>query len=525
MLELFSHGGAGTDIPEAETVKKKISQIVANMAENSRVSSGAALEELITRFADSEMPSGPGDIDAYIDYLDDNVLPHLINTSSPWFIGHMTSALPFFVRAMAELKVGVNQNVVKIETSKALSFHERQALAVLHRLFYHQNEDFYLTHIQDIHSTLGIVASGGTIANLTALWCARNRSLGPSGDFQGIEKEGLPAALEYYGYKNAVIIGSELMHYSLDKAADLLGIGTANLIKVPVDNSSHPAPSDVEQAILRCRDEGKHIIALVATGGTTNSGIIEPLSQLGELARKYSIHYHVDAAWGGPILFSRAYGSRLAGIELADSITVDGHKQLYLPMGIGMVFFRDPTLPSVIEKRAEYIIRESSLDLGKRSVEGSRPGVAFFLHAAIHLIGARGYEYLVDEGIRKAKYLADTVDKRPEFELLVKPDMNILNYRFIPAPFRDKAATGKLTAEDNEIINDINMKLQKQQRKNGNSFVSRTIVKNGRYSSQSLVTLRAVLANPCTLESHIDDVLNEQVGIGDSIPLLSPEKI
>lgn len=520
IMELFSHRGAGTDCPEADTVRTKISRILEELSENPRVSSGASLGELITHFADTDIPLSPGNIENYINYLDENVLPHLINTSSPWFIGHMTSALPFFVRLLAELKVGVNQNVVKIETSKALSFIEREALGALHRMIYNRDQTFYHTHIQSNRSTLGIMTSGGTIANLTALWCARNKALGPSGDFKGVEKEGLLSALKYYGHENAVIIGSELMHYSVDKAADLLGIGSQNLIKIPVDypgGRSHPDPADIEKQVELCHKEKKRVIALIATAGTTNSGVIEPLKEIGAIARRHNIHFHVDAAWGGPILFSRTYGPRLAGIENADSITIDGHKQLYLPMGIGMVFFNDPTLTGVIEKKAAYIIRESSLDLGKRSVEGSRPGGAFFLHAALHLIGAHGYEYLIDQGIDKTRYMANTIQKRPEFELLILPDMNILNYRFIPAPFREKTIAGTLSQEENTRINEINIKLQKQQRKIGASFVSRTLTRTPRYGAQSLVTLRAVIANPCTQLSHINDVLDEQVRIGDTL--------
>jgi glutamate decarboxylase len=101
--------------------------------------------------------------------------------------------------------------------SQAFSPYERQALAMMHRLIYNFSDDFYTQHVQNSQSTLGILVSGGTAANIIAVWCARNKSLGSKNAFAGVEKEGLPAALDYYGYKGAVIIGSELMHILLTK--------------------------------------------------------------------------------------------------------------------------------------------------------------------------------------------------------------------------------------------------------------------------------------------------------------------
>src|SRR5215216_6095122 len=119
----------------------------------------------------------------------------------------MTSALPHFMRSLGRLQVALNQNVVKIETSKAFTPFERQTLAMIHRLIFNRSDDFYYEHVQKQASTLGIVTSGGTLANITALWCARNRALRPQDGFAGIESEGLAAALKFYGYDSAVIIG------------------------------------------------------------------------------------------------------------------------------------------------------------------------------------------------------------------------------------------------------------------------------------------------------------------------------
>jgi glutamate decarboxylase len=199
-------------------------------------------------------------------------------------------------------------------------------------------------------------------------------------------------------------------------------------------------------------------------------------------------------------------------------VTIDGHKQMYLPMGTGMLLLRDPSAARFIEKHARYIVRPGSVDLGRRSLEGSRSAGALFLHAALHVIGREGYGLLIDEGMRRAKYLADAVKFRPQFELLALPQLNILVYRYIPEQLRAKARTRDLTRSENLRINQINTRLQKLQRNAGRSFVSRTTLDTTCYGSDTpIVALRAIVANPLTTEADIDLVLNEQALIASNL--------
>ena len=238
------------------------------------------------------------------------------------------------------------------------------------------------------------------------------------------------------------------------------------------------------------------------------------MSEIAEVAGEAGVHFHVDAAWAGPLLFSRRHKHQLTGIEQADSVTIDGHKQFYVPMGLGMCIFRGPQLAKSIEKEARYIARPNSVDLGKRALEGSRPGTVLFLHAALHIIGHSGYEILLDEGIRKTRYLADTILSRPEFELLLEPTINILVYRYLPEQYRKLAASHLLSDSDNDAIDNFNVLLQKAQRQAGYSFVSRTVISSTRYGTgKPMVALRAVIANPLTTESDVDEVLLDQLGI------------
>lgn len=512
VLQLFS---PPQSMSQAEQeLSLRVSSLVHGFLRAPDVSSDAPLLTLAEKFRESRLPAEPSRADDYLDYLAENVVAHSTRTASPRFIGHMTSALPYFVRQLAQLMTAMNQNVVKLETAKALSFYERQTLAMMHRLVFGLPGEFYERHVQDGESTLGAIVSGGTLANLTALWCARNAALGHREGFAGVEAEGMAAALKHYGYENAVVVGSQLMHFSFDKAAGLLGLGTRQLVKVPVNHRHRVDLAALKRTLAECRERKHLVLALVGVAGTTDSGAIDPLAEMADIAREAGIHFHVDAAWSGPVLFSRRHRHKLAGLERADSVTIDGHKQLYLPMGIGIVMLRDPRLAKVIEKQARYIVRPGSIDLGKRSLEGSRPGTVLFLHAALHIIGALGYEFLIEEGIRKTRHMAKLVADRPEFELLLEPEINILLYRYMPEALRAKATANRLTEDDDLAINLFNERLQKTQRQAGYSFVSRTSLDSTRDGGGSpVVALRAVIANPLTTESDIESVLQEQINI------------
>ena len=481
-----------------------VAALIEDFLSETNISSNIEFKSLVQKFCDSSIPEEPYEVGEYLTQLRDDIVLHSTHTASPRFIGHMTSALPYFMRPLAKLVTALNQNVVKIETSKAFTPCERQTLAMIHRLLFNERDEFYDDHVQRQDSTLGVITSGGTLANLTALWCARNRALG------SVESEGMAAALRRHGCDDAVIIGSESMHYSFDKAADVLGIGRRNLIKAPSDRHNRLDVGALREVVDHCRRKKQLILAIVGIAGTTETGAIDPLKEIGEIARDARTHFHVDAAWAGPLLFSRRHRHELEGIEHADTVTIDGHKQLYVPMGLGMCVFRAPQLAKAIEKEARYIARPNSVDLGKRALEGSRAGAVLFLNAALHLIGHNGYESLLDEGVRKTRYLANAILSRSEFELLQEPTINILVYRYLPERYRGV----ELSEADNLAIDDFNVRLQKAQRQAGYSFVSRTVIKR---SGRPVVALRVVIANPLTTESDIDEVLLDQLRIASQI--------
>jgi glutamate decarboxylase len=493
--------------PAVDSGDQHVDQMIRDFLDGRAAGGGGPAEALSSRFQESAVPAGGLELGAYLAFLEREVVASASRTASPCYIGHMTSALPHFVQPLARLVAALNQNVVKLETASSLTPYERQALAMMHRLVYGFPEGFYQAHVQDPESTLGILTSGGTVANITALWCARNAALGPEGGFAGVEQEGLAAALAHHGCRGGAIVGSSLMHFSFDKAAGLLGLGVRGLVRVPVDARLRADPEAVRAAVRRCRDEGVRVLAVGGVAGSTEGGTVDPLDELADVAAEAGAHFHVDAAWGGALLFSRRHRGVLDGIARADTVTIDAHKQMYTPLGTGLLFFRDPALARLVEKNARYVLRRGSGDLGRRSLEGSRPAAVMHLHAGLHLLGWRGYEYLVDEGVRKAGYMAARIRERPEFQLVAEPQLNILLYRYLPESLRGRTLGPAETRE----VNEFNARLQKRQWDLGRTFVSRTTLE--RQGQDPVVALRAVIANPVTQESDIDCVLADQAAI------------
>src|SRR5690606_19939409 len=130
---------------------------------------------------------------------------------------------------------------------------------------------------------------------------------------------------------------------------------------------------------------------------------------------------------------SNTHKHLLKGIERADSVTIDAHKQLYVPMGAGMVLFKAPSTLSAIEHHAQYVIRKGSKDLGTTSLEGSRPGMAMLIQSVFYFKQKTAYEILIDQGIEKARAFAKMIRQHPNFELISEPELNILTYRYRPA--------------------------------------------------------------------------------------------
>ncbi|MEX2131852.1 MAG: putative pyridoxal-dependent aspartate 1-decarboxylase [Pseudohongiellaceae bacterium] len=515
-------------VPEApdSTLGKidlSIARDLAGFLQDHIVASERNLADIEKDFTNSGIPEQPTFVSDHIRFLMEKLVAQSVHVASPSFVGHMTSALPYFMLPLSRIMLALNQNLVKVETSKAFTPLERQVIGMIHRLVFNEPDTFYQRWMHDRNHAIGCFCSGGTIANLTALWAARNNALPVNKEFAGVSQEGMAAGLAHYGRRGLAVLVSERGHYSLGKAADILGIGRRQLVPIETDSHNKIRLDRLGEKCIALEQQDYKIMAVVGICGTSETGSVDPLDAMADLCEERNYHFHVDSAWGGPTLFSRRHRHLLNGIERASSVTLDAHKQLYVPMGAGLCVFRKPETLSSVEHHAEYIIRRGSKDIGSHSVEGSRPGMALLVHAGLHIIGKHGYELLIDEGIDKSRAFARLISVSSDFELISEPELNILTYRYRP----EKAATILAGADEesskaiNIALNVINRGMQKIQRNRGISFVSRTTLNPLRYQRQPITVFRVVLANPLTTMDILSRMLGEQRDIATS-PSLKP---
>ncbi|GAA04290.1 pyridoxal-dependent aspartate 1-decarboxylase PanP [Photobacterium leiognathi] len=519
-------------VPEAPDstlgmIEKELSENLNEFLRTHIAATEKPLLEIEKDFSDPAIPETPSFVSEHTQLLLNKLVSQSVHTSAPTFIGHMTSALPYFMMPLSKIMIALNQNLVKIETSKAFTPLERQVLGMLHKLIFNENESFYQQWMHSADHSLGAFCSGGTIANITALWVARNTVLKPDGEFKGVAQEGLFRAMKHYGYDDLAILVSERGHYSLKKAADVLGIGRDSLISIKTDDNNRVDLAHLQTTLADLKQRNIKPFAIIGIAGTTETGNIDPLDQLADIAEEHQCHFHVDAAWGGATLMSNKYRPLLKGIERADSITIDAHKQLYIPMGAGMVIFKNPELMTAIEHHAEYILRKGSKDLGSHTLEGSRSGMAMLLYASLNIISRPGYELLINNSIEKARYFADLIKQQDDFELVTEPELCLLTYRYVPK--RTQQALEIATPEEREILlellNDLTQFIQKRQRESGKTFVSRTRITPEKWNHKITTVFRVVLANPLTTNTILQDVLNEQRELAKESNISLPELV
>ncbi len=501
-------------------IEQHLSDNIMDFLSQHVVTKKTSLEDIEQDFCSARVPETPEFVSTHAEHLLDKLVAHSVNTYSPTFIGHMTSALPYFHLSLAKLLVGLNQNLVKIETSKAFTPLERQVLGMMHNLIYQQTDAFYNEYLHSAKHALGAFCSGGTVANITALWVARNHLLGPDENFPGVAKAGIAAAYRHYGIQEAGVLCSKRGHYSLAKAVDALGIGRQQLLTVPCPTQTLDPALALERG-KAFQAQGNRLLAIVGIAGTTETGHVDPLDELADVAKELGCWFHVDAAWGGATLFSPKYRSILRGIERADSVTIDAHKHMYVPMGAGMVLFKQPDHPNAVRHHAQYILREGSKDLGATTLEGSRNGMALMVYASLHILGRKGYELLIEQSMQKARDFAQMIDAHAQFQLVTAPTLSLLTYR--PCPPALQAVWPALSTSQRTLINhkldELVVTVQKTQREAGKSFVSRTRLECETFGDEPITVFRVVLANPLTTTEDLKAILEEQYHIMTSLPM------
>ena len=321
------------------------------------------------------------------------------------------------------------------QVSPALTIIEKHTSERLARLFGFDGE-----------FTGGISQPGGSASNATSLVVARN-TMFPDTKTQG--SAGL----------NLAVFTSAHSHYSVSKAAMICGIGTSNVFQVPVNAKGEMDPEQLEAMIDKVRDQGHQPFYVNATAGTTVLGSFDPLPQIANLCRKHNLWMHVDAAWGGSIIFSSKHRQKLEGIHLADSITIDPHKMLGVPITCSFLLGQDMRqFRAANSTKAEYLFHddtsdddeddeplenssapsaaeEETWDLANLTLQCGRKGDSLKMALAWIYYGAEGFAAQIDHAYEIAYHLTSLIkDAGSEFELVSQdppPCLQVCFYCYI----------------------------------------------------------------------------------------------
>jgi glutamate/tyrosine decarboxylase-like PLP-dependent enzyme len=268
----------------------------------------------------------------------------------------------------------------------------------------------------------GTFTTGGNESNLSGLALALTHR------YPQIPEEGLLGLR-----KQPVVYASSESHHTLEKSLGLMGLGRKALRRVPANSRAEMDLAALEDAIASDRAAGMEPFAVVGTAGTTNSGVIDPLPELASLCRRHDLWFHVDGAYGGAAIFSDRHRSLVAGIEQADSISIDPHKWLAMPFAAGVMLTRHPDLLApTFSLETSYLPTvpgNPMPDNFRISAQWSRRMNSLKLWLTLRVHGRQAYEDLIDSQLQLAAYLESSLAQTGLFDLAVPRRLTILNVR------------------------------------------------------------------------------------------------
>ncbi|MEB7538271.1 aspartate aminotransferase family protein [Pantoea anthophila] len=277
----------------------------------------------------------------------------------------------------------------------------------------------------------GVFTSGGTQSNLMGLMLARDAWYARQG--HSVQQDGLTGDL-----KKMKVFCSENAHFSVQKNMALLGLGYQSVTQVKTDSFARMDMDDLRHKLAAAKANGEHILAIVATAGTTDAGAIDPLREIATLAAEENIWVHVDAAWGGALLLSELYRDYLDGIELVDSITLDFHKQFFQTISCGAFLLKEARHYELMRYQAAYLNSEFDEAQGvpnlvSKSLQTTRRFDALKLWMGLEALGQKQYAAIIDHGVTLAQHVAAYMDAQPALELVMKPQLASVLFRYRPA--------------------------------------------------------------------------------------------
>ena len=326
----------------------------------------------------------------------------------------------------------------------------------------------------------GTFTSGGNEANFSGM------ALGLAWKFPAVIEEGVAAI-----GAQPVLYASAEAHHSIDKSAGLLGMGRKALRRIAVNEQVQLNPGILEGTIARDLASGKKPFCVIATAGTTNTGAIDDLVALSAICRRFDLWLHVDGAYGGAAIFSDQHRMLLCGIELADSITIDPHKWMAMPLAAGIILTRHPAmLERAFAVAAPYMPKAAEakgLDNSLISTQWTRRMNSLKLWLTLRVHGRKAYEEHIDRQLNLAKSFVAWLRASEHFELSAPQTLPIVAFRF-------KGAT--LSPEE---LSEVHARIVEEVTRDGRRWISETKV-NGNS------VLRMMVISYLTEERHLAEL-------------------
>lgn len=465
---------------EHERLGQAVTKIIADYVrqlDGLHVTSDATPGDLRKLFDEPLPVEGVATADIFERFVHD-VVPHAMQIPSPRYYGLFNpTPLPIAVWADA-LASAINQNGAAWRNSPSASIIEARVLGWLCELIGYGPESF------------GTLTSGGSEANLIALKCARDHAARNARD------EGVRRAAG-----DLIVYASEQSHYSFEKSVDILGLGRKGLRKIATDDRFHLRTELLREEIERDLKAGRLPCCITGAAGATSTGIIDPLEELAQIAREYGCWFHVDAAYGGALAFSEKHKSRLRGIELADSVTIDPHKWMFVPFACGAVLVReggrilrdafDITPEYLSETRERMAGEDAEYDFFRYGQLGTRRFNALKIWMALKSLGVHGYARIIERQLELIEYLAGRLDETSEFVRVGEIETAVCCFRFLPEAAR---------AESGARQDELQRALQQRVEQSGEAWLATTVLHGRR-------ALRVNINSYLTERRHVDDLL------------------
>jgi glutamate/tyrosine decarboxylase-like PLP-dependent enzyme len=432
------------------------------------------------------IPADPMPLDELGDYLRRVVFDESMYPGHPGFVAYISGAGTVPGAAADLIAAGLNQNSGGWRLSPAASEIETHLMR------------WFAERLGMPAETSGYVTTGGAMANMIALTAARSRHAG-----WDVREVGMRA-----GPQLTVYVSSEV-HDTVDRAVQMLGIGTAGMRHIATDGFLAMDVAALRVAIEADLEAGHRPIAVVGSAGTTGTGAIDPLDAIAGVCADYNLWFHVDGAYGGAAALTDALRHLFTGIERADSVGFDPHKWLYTPLAGACILVRDPaSLKEAFAVHATYIVDDDEhtgwgADVYTISPHFSRSFAALKIWVSLLAHGWDAYERRIAHDVALAHYLHRRATDHPELEPMAEPGLSITCFRYVPADLVGRS-------EANDYLDELNERVMFDLQLGGRVFPSNAII-DGRFA------LRSCIVNFRTEADTMDELVAESVRIGRAL--------